>query len=107
MIRSQYPSGEQYEILFGDQRAVVTEVGATLREYLSGGRAILEGFASSEICSGGRGQVLMPWPNRLRDGAYAFGGSRLQLPLSEPERRNAIHGLVRWANWRPLEHTRE
>jgi aldose 1-epimerase len=107
MIRSPYPSGEQYEILFGDQRAVVTEVGATLREFISGGRTILEGFASSEICSGGRGQVLMPWPNRLRDGAYEFGGRRHQLPLSEPERRNAIHGLVRWANWRPLEHTNE
>src|SRR5262249_29644186 len=26
-------------------------------------------------------------------------GLRHQLPLNEPERRNAIHGLVRWAAW--------
>ena len=79
--RSFHPSGEQYEIIFEDQRAVITEVGATLREYWSGGRPILDGFAVSEMCSGGRGQLLMPWPNRIRDGAYEFGGRRLQLPL--------------------------
>jgi len=102
-----HPSGEQYEIFFGDQRAVVTEVGATLREYWAGGRSVLDGFAVSEMCSGGRGQLLMPWPNRIRDGAYEFGGRRLQLPLAEPERRNAIHGLVRWASWLPVEHTQD
>ena len=33
---------------------------------------------------GGRGQLLMPWPNRIRDGAYSFGGRDLQLALTEP-----------------------
>ncbi|MDQ6919210.1 MAG: aldose 1-epimerase family protein [Candidatus Dormibacteraeota bacterium] len=107
MVRSLHPSGEQYEIFFGDQRAVITEVGATLREYWSGGRAVLDGFAVSEMCSGGRGQLLMPWPNRIRDGAYNAGGQRLQLPINEPERGNAIHGLVRWPSWLPVEHTHD
>ena len=101
----RWPSGEQHEIVLGDQRAVVTEVGATLREYSVGGREILDGFAAEEVCSGGRGQVLVPWPNRVRDGAYEFGGKLRQLPLSEPERHHAIHGLVRWVPWRPLERT--
>jgi aldose 1-epimerase len=105
--RSLHPSGEQYEIFFGDQRAVITEVGATLREYWIGSRPVLDGFAVSEMCGGGRGQLLMPWPNRIRDGSYEFHGRRLQLPLNEPERRNAIHGLVRWASWLPLEHVQE
>ena len=26
------------------------------------------------MSTGGRGQLLMPWPNRIRDGAYAFDG---------------------------------
>jgi aldose 1-epimerase len=43
--------------------------------------------------------VLIPWPNRLRDGRYHFGGEAHQTPLSEPDRHNAIHGLVRWDNW--------
>jgi aldose 1-epimerase len=51
------------------------------------------------MSSSGRGQVLIPWPNRLQDGSYEFEGCRHQLPLNEPERRNAIHGLVRWAAW--------
>jgi len=51
----------------------------------------------------GRGQVLIPWPNRLQDGSYEFDGRRQQLPLNEPERRNAIHGLVRWATWTVAE----
>ncbi len=101
-----WPSGEQHEIVFGDQRAVVTEVGATLREYRVGDRAILDGFAAGEVCSGARGQVLLPWPNRIRDGAYEFGGRREQLPLSEPDRHNASHGLVRWSAWLPIERTR-
>ena len=97
------PSGEQHEIAAGDRRAVVTEVGATLRAYEAGGRPLIDGFGVGEMCSGGRGQLLLPWPNRIRDGVYEFGGRRLQLALSEAERRNAIHGLTRWAAWRLLE----
>ena len=40
--------------------------------------------------------MLIPWPNRLQDGSYEFDGRRHQLPLTEPEHSNAIHGLVRW-----------
>ena len=47
----------------------------------------------------GRGQVLIPWPNRLQDGRYEFDGRSHQLPLTEPERGNAIHGLVRESAW--------
>src|SRR3981081_3246193 len=105
--RSLNPSGEQYEIVFGEQRAVITEVGATLREYWSGGRAVLDGVAVSEMCSGGRGQLLARWPNRAGAGSSLSSGRRLQLALGEPERRNAIHGLVRWASWLPVEHTQD
>ena len=28
-----------------------------------------------------------------------FGGKRNQVPLNEVDKRNAIHGLVRWASW--------
>jgi aldose 1-epimerase len=103
-IMAESPSGRQFEIRRGGQRAVVTEVGATLRQYSSGDREVLDGFKSDEMCSAGRGQLLLPWPNRIRDGRYAFGGSERQLPLTEPERANAIHGLVRWNVWSPVEY---
>ena len=57
------------------------------------------------MSSGGRGQLLMPWPNRIRDGRYTFGGRELQLALTEPKRSNASHGLARWVAWTLEEHT--
>jgi len=93
------PSGDQIEIGLGDQRVVVVEVGGGLRSYEAGGRAVLDGYAADEMCASGRGQVLAPWPNRLEDGSYEFGGRRHQLPLNELDKRDAIHGLVRWAAW--------
>ena len=78
------PSGEQFEIALGDQRVIVTEVGGALRSYSAGGHAVLDGFEVHEVATSGRGQVLIPWPNRLEDGSYEFDGGRHQLPLDEP-----------------------
>lgn len=100
-----HPSGEQHEIVSGDLRAVVTEVGATLRELTRNGLPLIDGFAAGEMCGGGRGQLLLPWPNRIRDGSYEFGGARQQLALSEAARLNAIHGLTRWITWRLLDRS--
>jgi aldose 1-epimerase len=57
------------------------------------------------MSSGGRGQLLMPWANRIRDGRYSFGGRDLQLGLTDPSHGNASHGLARWAAWTVEEHT--
>ena len=97
------PSGEQITIAAGDQQAVVVEVGGGLRSYSAGGRELVDGYRADEMSSSGRGQVLIPWPNRLQDGSYEFDGRRHQLPLNEPQHRNAIHGLVRWAAWTVAE----
>jgi aldose 1-epimerase len=90
------PSGEQIAIAVGDQRAVIVEVGGGLRSYSASGLDLVDGYGGDEMSSSGRGQVLIPWPNRLEGGSYEFDGKHHQLPLNEPERRNAIHGLVRW-----------
>jgi aldose 1-epimerase len=57
------------------------------------------------MSSSGRGQVLIPWPNRIQDGSYEFDGRRHQLPLDDVEEQDAIHGLVRWAAWTAGEHS--
>jgi aldose 1-epimerase len=97
------PSGAQHEIRHGDQHAVVVEVGGGLRSYVAAGGDLLDGYAIDARCSGGRGQPLLPWPNRLQDGRYEFDGESFQLPLTELETRCAIHGLTRWANWAPTQ----
>ncbi len=103
--RHEHPSGEQWTLRHGDLRATVVEVGGGLRTLTSGGRDVLAGYDIDEMASAGRGQLLMPWPNRLRDGRYRFDGREQQLALSEPARGNASHGLVRWALWSLLERS--
>jgi len=94
-----YPSGEQVELTHGPHRAVVVEVGAGLREYTVDGVPVVDGYPADEMSSGGRGQTLIPWPNRIAGGAYEFDGTTQQLPLTEASAGNAIHGLTRWSNW--------
>ncbi|MBA8795421.1 aldose 1-epimerase [Friedmanniella endophytica] len=102
--RPVFPTGVQYEISGGGYRAVVTELGATLRLLQYEGRDLIHGFGPDETIGGGRGQQLIPWPNRIRDGRYTFDGTTQQLPLAEPDRQNAMHGLVRWTGWRLVSH---
>lgn len=98
------PSGEQYVIAHGSSRARITQVGATLRGYTVDGRDVIDGFGVDERAIDGRGQVLAPWPNRLTDGSYEYGGRQCQAPLNEPSRHDAIHGLVRWSDWSLVAH---
>jgi aldose 1-epimerase len=95
-----FPSGAQWTITAPGQEAVLVEVGGGLRRWRVGGVDLLDGYAAGELCPAGAGQLLAPWPNRLRDGRYSFGGVPHQLPLTEPDRHNALHGLVRWLPWR-------
>jgi aldose 1-epimerase len=93
------PSGEQYRLAAGSQQLVVVEVGGGIRSYKNGGMDVIDGYRVAETASGGRGQLLAPWPNRLEDGSYEWQGVDYQAALSEPEAGNAIHGLVRWSPW--------
>jgi aldose 1-epimerase len=97
------PSGDQFEIAFEQQRAVVTEVGGGLRTYDVGDRQVVDGYGADEMCPSGRGQVLAPWPNRIEDASYEFGGVRHELPVNERQSQSAIHGLVRWVPWSVVE----
>jgi aldose 1-epimerase len=96
------PSGRQFAIADGSSRAQISSMGATLRTYQVGERDVLDGFRTGERATDGRGQVLAPWPNRLTDGSYRYGGHDCQAPLNEVSRHDAIHGLVRWLDWSPV-----
>lgn len=105
MSTQQPPSGRQVTLRYDNQQAHIVEVGGAIRTYSVGSRQVLEGYSSDERCTGARGQSLIPWPNRLRDGHYELRGKSQQLPLTEPGKHNAIHGLVRWANWTVAEQS--
>jgi len=95
------PSGAQFEIASGAQRATVVEVGGAVRAYEVGGVPVLDPFPVDAMCDGAHGTPLAPWPNRLADGRYSWDGQTFQVALTEPEKQNAIHGFLRWAPWTP------
>lgn len=89
----------------GPYEAEIMTVGAHLRTLTRDGVDLVAGTPAGEICQSFRGAVMAPWANRVADGVYEFGGTRHELALSEPARRNALHGLVHWVGWAVVEHT--
>lgn len=99
------PTGQQYRIGSGPYEAVVTEVGAMLRSLTRDGVEVLWTFAEDEAPRMSMARQLVPWPNRIRDGRYTFDGVDHQLPISEPARNTALHGLGEGVAWRLLSHS--
>lgn len=97
------PSGHCVTLRAGAYEAEVVEVGAGLRALRRDGLDVVAGYPPDQMAASGRGQLLIPWPNRIEDGRYEFRGSTYQLGLSEPAKRNASHGLTRWVNWGLVE----
>ncbi|HTZ44312.1 MAG TPA: aldose 1-epimerase family protein [Jatrophihabitans sp.] len=89
----------EWPLAHGAQRAVVAARGGALRSYQVGDRALVDGWADGELPPAFNGAVLAPWPNRLRGGRWHHEGRELRLPITEPDRGAALHGLVVWADW--------
>jgi aldose 1-epimerase len=98
-------TGTQYRIGAGAYSAVITELGAGLRELTHNGAHVIAVYQPDELPPGAAGQLLAPWPNRIEGGRYAVAGTEYQLDLSEPAQGNAIHGLTRWMTWAAVRHS--
>lgn len=92
-------SGRQLRIAAHGYEAVIASVGASLRTLTFDGRDLVVPFDADEVRPGYRGATLAPWPNRIVDGRYTFGGVEHRLALTEPERGQALHGLLAWAEY--------
>ena len=92
-------SGRQLRLAGHGYEAVIASVGASLRMLTHEGRDLVVPFDADEVRPGYRGATLAPWPNRIVDGRYRFGGVEHQLPLTEPARGQALHGLLAWAEF--------
>ncbi|GAA3860046.1 aldose 1-epimerase family protein [Leifsonia kafniensis] len=84
----------------GRSTAVITEVAAGLRSYAVNGIDLVESFAETATPPMAAGIVLVPWPNRIRDGRWTQGGVTRQLAITEPVMQNASHGLLRFMPYR-------
>jgi aldose 1-epimerase len=83
----------------GDQHALVGVHGARLRGYGVGARPVLDGCPADGPCTAARGDLLLPWPNRISGARYRFGGIEHRLPVNEQATGAAIHGLTRDLDW--------
>lgn len=105
-----FPTGEQFELALhtpgGALRAVITELGAGIRELSVDGVDLVQGFDAEIPPPSCAGVVLMPWGNRIPDGVWVdAAGTRHQLAITEVERKNAIHGLLRYTAYRVVERS--
>ena len=96
-------SGTQHALRAGDYEAVIASVGATLRSLTYAGRDLVVPFDADEVRPAHRGATLAPWPNRVVDGSYSFGGVERQLALTEPARSHALHGLAAWLDFEAVD----
>lgn len=97
------PTGIQFHLRRGEATAHIASLGASLRGLRIGDVDLVPPYPDgtpTPLCAG---VVLVPWPNRIRDGRWRHEGVSQQLALSEPDRGNAIHGLLRFTPYALLQ----
>ncbi len=98
-------TGRRWRLSDGAAQAYVCEAGAALLGYRVGGRWLTEPSDPASPLPAGSGQLLVPWPNRVRDGRWLLEGQTQHLALTEPSRANASHGLLRHASYAAIEES--
>lgn len=101
------PTGRSIELGGGGTRAVVGTVAAVLRSLEVDGVRLTEPLPDGASPRYASGIVLSPWPNRVGGARWTLDGAPQQLAITEPERGNAIHGLLRYADYEIRERTPE
>ncbi len=102
-----WPAAEPTEVQLtaGDAVLTVDLRGGTLRRLAVGDWELLDGYPAGGVAPGWRGAMLLPWPNRIRNGQWAWNGEDLQLEVQSAAEPHAIHGLVAWQPWTVLDRS--
>jgi len=80
----------------GDMRLTVSPYGASLRGLsFADGRQIITEYRGAANKIGGQGDVLIPFPGRVNNAKYTFGGRDYTLLQHDKETPSAIHGFLR------------
>ena len=95
---------EEITLASGDLRLRVSPFGASLRglwRETEGGQKqeIITGYTGAKGKVGGQGDVLIPFPGRVRDGRYTFDGNTYEMARNDKDGPNAIHGFLRLVAW--------
>lgn len=105
------PTGEQFVLetstSSGDLRATITAVAAGIRTLSINGIDLVAPYGEDQSPPSCAGNVLVPWPNRIRDGKWSHDGVDHQLAITEPKLNNAIHGLLRYTEYTAIDRDRD
>lgn len=101
---------EEITLIFERFLLKVSAYGVSLRglwrEAPNGTRHdIVTGYIGAKGKVGGQGDVLIPFPGRVRDGRYTFAGQSYQMDCNDKEGPNAIHGFLRLILWEVAEQS--
>lgn len=91
------PTGHRFVLAHGDVTAEIAQVGAALRALTVGGVDLISRYSDDAPTPAASGVVLVPWPNRIRDGVWDDEGTTRSLAITEPALNNASHGLLRFS----------
>lgn len=109
MPSPESPMGELFELNASigghSQHAVVNQVGASLRRLVVDGTELVQDYPQQMPAPSCAGVVLVPWPNRVAGGNWTHQGQPQQLVLTEPDRGNAIHGLLRHSSYTQVQRS--
>lgn len=105
MAAALLPTGRQIVLESDGARAEIGTVAAVLRSLTVNGVAVTEPFPADAPPPFGDGIVLVPWPNRVRDARWMLDGEPQLLDVTEPDKANALHGLLRYADYEVREQT--
>ncbi len=104
MPEQLWPATEPTEVRLssGDAELAVNLRGGGMRRLAVGDWEVLDTYPAGTVAEGWPGGVLLPWPNRIRNGRWSWQGREFQVPVSSPNSPNANHGLVGWHEWSVL-----
>jgi aldose 1-epimerase len=98
-----HPTGHRFTLRSAAGSAEIAQVGAALRALRIGDVDLVPRYPDAIPTPAASGVVLVPWPNRVRDGRWSQRGETYQLAISEPKLGNASHGLLRFAPYRRVD----
>lgn len=71
----------------------------------TGRQDIIHGYSEIEDKAGSMGEVLFPFPGRVENSRYQFGGKEYRLSDVKIKDGHAIHGFVRGVDWQVEKKT--
>lgn len=98
------PTGTQISLRRGGVTAQIAQVGASLRSLRIDDVDLVPPYPLELPTPACSGVVLVPWPNRVRDGEWDDDGTARRLAITEPKLNNASHGLLRFTAYE-VSHT--